>query len=351
MQPTDDQSLFSWREIALLLLFCLVIAIFLNLVSGNGLGYNLVFAETIGISIYTTIKALIRIRHCSKDDFLSYLIGIPVGSLIGVIIGALLTDTRLTLLIGPDSGIRQKAIVIPLFAALLFGIVISWFFHSREKLARQALQLQEDARQRSEHERHLAETQLRLLQAQIEPHFLFNALANVISLIDNDPESARKVLENLSEFLRTSLSRTRQPHTTIRDEIKLLTAYLNIQQVRMGERLHFHIDCAEEMLSLKLPPLLVQPLVENAVRHGLENTVTGGAIQITFTQENQQIHIVIVDNGKGMADSGKTGTGLTNIRSRLQAIYGAQATLSLVENDCGGVTAALVLPATSTETS
>ncbi len=334
-----------WRDLSLLLLFCLVIAVFLQLIRGNGLIHNLVFSESIGISIYSSIKALIRLRHSSKDDFVSCLVGIPLGGFAGVVIGAVLTGANPLLLFSTKFDKQQKELLIPALAAIVFGVAIAWFFHSREKMARQKLQLQQEASRRSEKEKNLVETQLRLLQAQIEPHFLFNSLANVVSLIDHEPENAKRVLENLSDFLRTSLLRTRQEATTVRDEINLLTAYLYIQRARMGQRLQYHIECPEALMALPLPPLLVQPLVENALKHGLENEVGGGCIHISLAQKDQALIIQVSDTGRGFQNDGEAGIGLANVRHRLRGLYD-NAGLSLYENETGGVMAQLALPLT-----
>ena len=345
MRHAWASSLFCWRELSLLLLFCVVIAGFLQLVGGDGWRHNLVFSLSIGLSIYSAIKLLIYLRHATKDDFVSYVIGIPAGGVLGVAIGAMLMGMAPSQLFTMLYDGQHGKLLIPVLSAILFGTAIAWFFHSREKMARQALQLKEEARQRSEQEKSLAETQLRLLQAQIEPHFLFNALANVISLIEHDPGKAKCVLESLSDFLRVSLQRTRNETATLRDEIALLTAYLDVQQVRMGERLRYRINCPEALLALSLPPLLVQPLVENALQHGLENRVEGGEIRVLVEWRDRMLRVQVSDNGDGIRHHGETGVGLRNIRHRLQALYGGDASLQLTENVTGGVTAQLMLPA------
>ena len=341
---SNSTAHFSWVEFSLLLLFCVAIAGFLNLVRGDGFVYNLLFSEAIGISIYSSIKALIRLRHSSKADFTNYLIGIPLGGVIGVIIGALLTRTDPRMLFSAEFGAAQEELLIPMVAAIVFGVAISWFFHSRDKLATQRLALEEEARRRSEREKSLMATQLQLLQAQIEPHFLFNALANVISLIDNSPDSARKMLEHLSDYLRTSLQRTRTEQTTVQDEVDLLTAYLSVQQIRMGERLRFDVDCPASLLNVPLPALLVQPLVENAIKHGLEDAPDGGSVTIRFQRHDDALLISVTDDGAGIQQNASDGVGLENIRERLALLYDETARLTLRENPTSGVKAEISLP-------
>ena len=327
------------KELPLLLLFCALIALFLTLAHQDSIIKNLIFSESIGISIYTSIKLIIYWRSCEKDNMLSTIIGILTGTVIGILIGALLTQTPLSSLFQ-----QQKDLFIQLGAAVIFGSAISYFFQSRYRLHAQQQELQKQAQQRSEYEKNLMHSQLRLLQAQIEPHFLFNALANVVSLIDSKPETAKQILQQLSDFLRTSLQRTRDNDATIADEISLLRAYLNIQQLRMGERLQFTIECADKLLQQPLPPLLVQPLVENAIKHGIENNVTGGTVQVTFKQQDEQLSITVSNTGNSMQHSAAPGIGLKNIRQRLQTLYGKTATLTLAENQPSGVQARLSLP-------
>lgn len=342
---TNHAALFFLVEFSLLLIFCMAIAGFLNLIRSNGFVYNLVFSEAIGISIYTSIKLLIWLRDSCKTEFSNYLIGIPLGGAIGVVIGAMLTRTDLRKSFNTGFNAEQKEFLIAMAAAIVFGLAISWFFHSRHKLAIQQLALEEEARQNSDREKALMETRLQMLQAQVEPHFLFNALANVVSLIDTRPDNAREILEHLSAYLRTSLQRTRTEQTTVQDEVKLLTAYLSVQQIRMGERLRFHIICPESLANLPLPALLVQPLVENAVRHGLEDGPQGGSLNIRFQQEGNALLVSVTDDGAGIQKKNTAdGVGLRNIRERLQALYGEAGRLTLTENPRSGVTAEIRLP-------
>lgn len=328
------------QEVLWLAFFCALIGVFVYIVRGAEPVANLVQSEAIGFGIYATIKALIHFRGQDKTWLSNYLIGIPAGTLIGVWLGAWLTGAPLA----PGRG----EIAIPLAGGVLFGAAIAYFFHSRAILAEQRQELEAEARRRSEQEKRLMESRLRLLQAQIEPHFLFNTLANVISLIDQDSAAAKKVLEELALFLRTSLRRTRDDHATIADEIELLDAWLRIQQVRMGKRLTYRIDCPDGLLEQPLPPLLVQPLVENALKHGLENRVEGGDIHVRFSATEGQLSIRVADTGTGIQETGRTAgkqrTGLRNIRERLHALYGDSAVLSLRDNTPRGVLATLTLP-------
>jgi two-component sensor histidine kinase len=173
--------------------------------------------------------------------------------------------------------------------------------------------------------------ELRALQAQIEPHFLFNTLANVQALIDYEPQTAKKMLDSFITHLRQSLDSSRQTHATLGGELELLKSYLHLIDIRMGHRLRFRIDCPNELRDTPFAPLLLQPLVENAVKYGLEPKIEGGIVTIRVAKTKDAIHIDVEDDGVGLnakstARAG-SGTGLTNVRERLSSIYGSRATL------------------------
>jgi sensor histidine kinase YesM len=175
--------------------------------------------------------------------------------------------------------------------------------------------------------------ELRALQAQIEPHFLFNTLANVLALIDYEPQTAKKMLDSFITHLRQSLDTSRQTHATLGGELDLLRSYLQLLEIRMANRLKFAIDCPDDLRDTPFAPLLLQPLVENAVKYGLEPKIEGGTVTIRAVKTNAAIRIDVEDDGVGLhakstARAG-TGTGIANVRERLASIYGARATLEV----------------------
>lgn len=234
--------------------------------------------------------------------------------------------------------------------ALFFGVLGTIIFSNMHRVyeMQQALSDAELAQLRTE--RRLSEAQLKTLQAQIEPHFLFNTLSTVKGLIRTDPDGAEETLQQLTALLRKSLSRSRETGTTLGQEIELVQAYLRIQQIRMGERLQFDIICPEELEPVALPPLLVQPLVENALTHGIEPAESGGALSILVASDDSNgLRITISDTGLGLKESAPTaghGTGLANVRERLSSLYGDLATLTLAPNSPTGVVASLSIPLT-----
>jgi sensor histidine kinase YesM len=197
--------------------------------------------------------------------------------------------------------------------------------------------------ERAEREATLAN--LRALQAQIEPHFLFNTLANVTSLVDSDPAAARRMLESFNRFLRASLAATRTESTTLGADAELIAAYLEVLQVRMGKRLEWRIDVPPDLADYALPPMLLQPVVENAIRHGLEPKVEGGEVVMRARREAGRVRIEVADTGMGFAPTTRGGLGLSNLRDRLRVLYGGSAELSIAENRPAGTLVTIALPA------
>jgi signal transduction histidine kinase len=200
----------------------------------------------------------------------------------------------------------------------------------------------------------IATAELKLLQAQIEPHFLFNTLANVQCLIDTSPRDAKAMLGALNQLLRASLARTRAKETTLAAECELLDRYLTILKIRMGDRLQFAIELPEDLACVAIPPLLLQPIVENAIKHGIEPKVDGGRIEVNIHADSAKIKIVVSDTGMGFthaagaAPTSGTGLGLANIRARLAHTYGEAAVLAILSPDTGGTRVELTLPLTTT---
>jgi LytS/YehU family sensor histidine kinase len=186
-------------------------------------------------------------------------------------------------------------------------------------------------------ERQAQEAQLRLLQGQIEPHFLFNTLANVQGLMDHDLPKAREMLASFTDYLRASLGALRNESSRVADELELARTYLLLLQARMEERLRFSIEADEVCRRQNLPPLLLQPLVENAVLHGIEPAVDGGQVRVRALQQGAQLLIEVHDDGLGPGGSGRQGHGLAldNLRQRLESTWGRAASLELVDGRPG----------------
>lgn len=184
--------------------------------------------------------------------------------------------------------------------------------------------------------RRATEAQLHLLQAQIEPQFLFNTLADVQGLLDSDPERARQMLEEFTDYLRASLGQLRRSDSTLAAELDMARCYLQLLRLRMGERLRFSIEASVEARAAVVPPLLLQPLVENAIRHGLEPRAEGGSVHIHAAVRFGQLEMTVQDDGVGLAAAPpRPGLALDNIRARLLARYGSNAALTLAAHAPG----------------
>jgi hypothetical protein len=219
--------------------------------------------------------------------------------------------------------------------------------YRRERLRNEAL-LQTEIAQ-AQLGQQLDEARLQALLAQIEPHFLFNTLANVRGLYQSDPAAAKRMLENLRRYLTVALPRMRDSESTIGREAALAEAYLGIQQIRMGKRLAFSIHVPASLQHAPLPPMMLLTLVENAIKHGLGQLAEGGTIAIMVSQDNGLLSVRVADSGRGFAKQLGNGAGLANIRARLAALHGAAGRLRLARNTPRGVTATIVVPWTGTE--
>jgi signal transduction histidine kinase len=186
---------------------------------------------------------------------------------------------------------------------------------------------------------------LKALQAQIEPHFLYNTLANTRYLVQRQPERATEMLDHLIAYLRSALPDLRSPMSTLGRECELAGHYLALMAIRYGDRLSVHIDCADEVRDLALPPLMLMPLVENAVQHGVEPHAGAVTVSVSARRVDGHMQVAVRDNGAGVGDAVLgSGVGLRNIRQRLHALYGDAASLRLSMGEDGWTHAELILP-------
>ena len=200
--------------------------------------------------------------------------------------------------------------------------------------------------ERSKLEREALEARMRLLQAQVQPHFLFNTLANVQALVDTGSPKASHVLGTLIAYLRAAVPLLDEPFSTLRDELALARAYLELMHLRMPDRLDYVIHACEESNAMRCPPLTLLTLVENAVRHGIDPSEEGGRIEIHVQLWQQRCRVLVSDTGVGLQETGHgLGTGLTTLRERLQLSFGAGTGLKLTEVLPHGVCAELLFPA------
>ena len=294
---------------------------------------NLILSLCIAYTIHALYRAAARLLPKSVMDRMAVEqagnrsrrgLFISMISVAGTVLGGAIGLSAITWLLGFDAWreVYVQPQTLRNFFVITILITVANSVLWRQRAKRQALQMQ------------ATESRLRLLQAQIEPHFLFNTLANVQSLMDGDMPRAKLMLETFTDYLRQSLGQLRHADSTLAAELEMAQCYLLLLQIRMGDRLRYAIDASVQARDAVLPPLLLQPLLENAIHHGLEPKIDGGAIRVTARVVDQQIEICVEDDGLGLSAPRRAlhpgnGVALANIRERLKTRYGDSATLTL----------------------
>lgn len=338
-------------------LFCALMAAIVTLANPSlaAFGRWLLIIECIGLTATVCGTALSRIPWLQRHrpllaHFYISMVAIPVG----YIAGSSLAYTLLGEPIPFFSGGPRR--VIALVATALAGVFIVYLDAMRQRIAIEAAA-------RSEAQRLAMESQLRLLRAQLEPHMLFNTLANLRSLVDGEPKLAQAMIDQLIVYLRSALAASREEATTLRNEFAQVRAYLEIMSLRMGPRLKFRLELPDALQQAAIPPMLLQPLVENAIKHGIEPKIGSGEIEVKAARANGALEISVIDSGLGLSTeageeepqahgngashaSGKPGAsyGLVHVRERLHAFYGPQASLTLTRHEPHGVRAIVRIP-------
>jgi sensor histidine kinase YesM len=347
LSPEQCHDTPAWLQLLWTFLFSLAVAVLLTLLAWGSSGrvsvvraftWNFVIAQSIGFTIHLLFEiagkllSAARVRSLTKPQRILFFAGIPVvGCLLGYWIGLTLLGVNVARVV---LGAPQIVVTI-----VVLSVILSTFWYryiaGQARLAQAEADRERERTRVVELERQALDAQLRTLQAQIEPHFLFNTLANVVCQIDTAPANARLMLERLIDLLRASLAATRATFSTLGQEAALIAAYLDILQIRMGPRLRYSVDIPPALADLKVPPLSIQPLVENAIRHGLEPKLAGGTVSIVARAHDGTLQIDVVDNGLGFAPQNGGGVGLTNLRQRLTSLYGAAAHVTVEELNPG----------------
>jgi signal transduction histidine kinase len=341
--PRSWQLKEELRTVVLIVAMCSWLAVLGTLQNPGSIAYALIAANAIGLTQYS-ITVLARLAFRGRMHPWMLVLMIPTGFVIGSRLASLTGAPDIALWVIRDPWAAGSIISAALWMGIAITALLLYVSHTRrvrEELERQrrraaeALQAETAAR-------------LALLQAQIEPHFLFNTLANIHSLIPEDPDTASLILEELNAYLRKSLRRTRQATATLGEELDLVQTLLAIAAARLGRRLGYTIVAPPELRSLSLPPLLLQPLVENAIRHGIEPAVGGGKIEVSARQGSDTLELTVADTGVGLKEEAPQGVGLANVRARLASLYGETAKLAFYANTPHGVVAKLIIPTVST---
>lgn len=308
---------------------------------GASFKVSLIISQCIGISIATCVIAAVNFLKTSNLylQIIVVTVAMAVGAMVGLFAGqsavALIAQGGMPM---PLPEQQPKSYTSGLLYAVLFGSIVSYVFLSLQKISDERIK-------RLEIQKNAVVTEIKLLQSQMEPHFLFNTLSNVIGLIDQDPQKAKRMLEAFTLFLRATLVTTRSKLIPLSKEIEVVKNYLAVFAVRMGDRLHYTIDIPDSLLDFQVPPMLLQPLVENAIKHGLEPSAQGGELRIQAIRNGDYVSLLVADSGVGVKElSPGIGIGLENIKKRLDLLYQGQSRLLFEENKPSGVKVIIELP-------
>jgi two-component system LytT family sensor kinase len=253
---------------------------------------------------------------------------------------AVLLNLGLFALVAPLVGARSDA---GTWSATFIGLLGSTFL--LDLPAYWLLVIVAETTRLSRLEGQFAEARLLALKAQLQPHFLFNALNTVSVLMREDVDAADDVLVRLCAMLRKTLDSSEKHEVTLREELELVEAYLEIERIRFSNRFAFRIDVPDDALDARVPPLILQPLVENAVRHGIARRIAAGRIDVVAARRNGRLQLTVRDDGPGVAAGARDGIGLSNTRARLQEQYGARHTFALASDGDRGTIVSLEIPA------
>jgi signal transduction histidine kinase len=331
----------TWKTLLISTLISLLIGGLIAMTGSSGaLPQQLLVSVCIGLSIWTLAQAGRLLTRDRLPTWLTLLIAVPVGLVIGGRLASLFGAYDFVAVWYRHPVEQWQSIVVSLLFAFGASVIIALFTYNSEY----RLELEQERRRGAESSQAQVQAQLALLQAQIEPHFLFNTLAHVVSAIESDPAAARTMLEQLTRYLRATLRRSHQADHRLAEEIELIEALLSIAAMRLGPRLRYDIKIDPALHALQLPPLLLQPLVENAIKHGIEPALGGGEIRVDSEVTSDEIRLRVTDTGVGLIASAPEGVGLSNVRARLRGLYGLQGRLSLSAHPQRGVVAQLHLP-------
>jgi sensor histidine kinase YesM len=329
------------KSLSYTFIFDTLIALFLTAMKfGGGFLINFIISQCIGLSICTCVLIAQLFFENAAPALKAVLVAVAliIGTLCGSYLGSFLSG------LSSSSLFEKHSLIQLLVLGVMFGSIITYFFSSREQLAESQARIQEEKIKRLTSEKKAAEANLKLLQAQIEPHFLFNTLSNVLSLLDTNPNKGKSMLVDFIQYLRASLTKIREDKATLGQEMEMIQAYLSIFKVRMGDRLHYKIELPNKLKAISFPPMMIQPLVENAIKHGLEPKLDGGEILIRGIEKDGKLGLEVVDTGVGFKGERDSGMGLSNIRDRLFSLYGNNGRLILEENSPHGLKAKIEVP-------
>jgi sensor histidine kinase YesM len=300
----------------------------------------LVSALCVGYTSMLLFTVAGNIRQSRIPREVMQLAAIVVGSFLGTVLAGVVKGRDIRMMFNE----RLEGVSITMGLGIGVGCVVVAMFILREKNARDRERLMRAEAERHQLEKNILEAKLQLMQAQVEPHFLFNTLANVQHLVETDPPEASRVLDSLIKYLRAALPQMRESTTNLGREIDMARAFLEINRVRMGSRMDFAIDVPDSLKQRAFPPMMLISLVENAVKRGVDPCCECGTITIRASEGEGRLRVSVEDTGEGIKPKKGGGVGLSNIRERLKALYGPSARLVIEERAPRGVVASIEVP-------
>jgi signal transduction histidine kinase len=344
-QPSGPGRILGWRRVRFTLGVSTLFGFFLGLLSETSMTIVVARAMLVGLSAMLAFGLFERWPRRVRSGLGRS--ALQIMSVMAVIPFAAMLAYGLTVADGTKfdekhmMGFAMLTVTGMLFAP---WIAVGAMLKQRDAFAReQALAFELE---KSNLERKALDARMRLLQAQVEPHFLFNTLANVQALVDTGSPQASKVLASLIAYLRAAVPRMHEAATTLGQELDLVRAYLELMQMRMPDRLNFALRIDPAAKNLNCPPMTLLTLVENSVRHGIDPSEEGGRIDVDVTLHNGRCLVRVSDTGVGLrSTSAGLGTGLSTLRERMQLTFGSEAQLRLTEVEPHGVCAELDFPA------
>jgi signal transduction histidine kinase len=346
--------LLTWKGLALLFVFCIINTVRSKVAVWEA--HEDVFLATIAGAlimcaaalpiVFAVVAAVGRFPDTGTRQYRALALWVLGATAIGALLirtidtGGNLVDWNHSYPISHALRSYQAAFLRLGLLGALFAVVYAYYRNERSAAAA----IQESEAEQSRLDAQVDEARLQVLQAQIEPHFLFNTLAHVKRLYQTDRHAARAMLDNLLRYLTIALPQMRASDSTVAREMELAQAYLEIQRIRMGQRLSFDVNLPNRLRSARLPPMMLLTLVENAIKHGLSPLPEGGSIRIEARADSKSLELKVADTGRGFVASSGGGTGLANIRARLTGLYGSAGRLSFKANAPRGVTASIAVP-------
>ena len=339
VSTTVNPAMSARHQFATLLAFNTLIAVGISAFGENRFVINLVYSHCIGLCIWTLLQLqmLLFIRQ-RQTQWPRLVWAVPIATTGGYLLGTVLGQYTLLAYGIYTAPYPPHKTLGYLVLSLAAGAAITYYFLSRERLAHE--------RQRTEAARlQASEARLRLLESQLEPHMLFNTLSNLRVLIGTDPARAQTMLDHMTAYLRATLSASQVSTHTLATEFERLHDYLELISIRMGARLRFELMLPPDLAALPVPALLLQPLVENSIQHGLEPSVAGGHLWIRAERAGATLRLQVHDNGTGITlPLNSTGFGLQQVRERLLTLFGTHAQLFFEQPAGGGTLACITLP-------